>query len=113
MENNLIKIMTDLQNKTFKVVRLTKTEFELDNGDVYPIPFELDLDEEISIEEFEKLCKHEVYAGKRVKRGLFKSDSGKTINADVNGSFNILRKVVHDFKWIEDLSVNPLKVNLS
>ena len=55
MENNLIKIMTDLQNKTFKVVRLTKTKFELDNGDVYPIPFELDLDEEISIEEFEKL----------------------------------------------------------
>ena len=55
MENNLIKIMTDLQNKTFKVIRLTKTEFELDNGDVYPIPFELDLDEEISIEEFEKL----------------------------------------------------------
>jgi len=55
MENNLIKIMTDLQNKTFKVVRLTKTEFELDNGDVYPIPFELDLDEEISIDEFEKV----------------------------------------------------------
>ena len=61
----------------------------------------------------EKLCKHEVYAGKRVKRGLFKSNSGKTINADVNGSFNILRKVVHEFKWIEGLSVNPLKVNLS
>jgi len=70
----------------------------------------------------EKLCKHDVYLGKRVKRGLFKSNSGLTINADVNGSFNILRKVicsenkylkvVHNFKWIEGLSVNPLKVNL-
>jgi putative transposase len=36
-------------------------------------------------------CKHEKYAGKRVHRGLFKSLSGKTINADVNGSYQILK----------------------
>ena len=69
----------------------------------------------------EQICKHEVYLGKRVKRGLFKSNSDKTINADINASFNILRKVicsnnkylkvVHDFKWIEGLSVNPVKIN--
>jgi len=45
--------MKKLQDKTFKVVKLTKTEFELDNGDVFPIPFELD--ENITIEEFQKL----------------------------------------------------------
>ena len=33
---------------------------------------------------------------KRVKRGLFQSSIGKLINADVNGSLNILRKVVGD-----------------
>lgn len=31
-------------------------------------------------------------SGKRIKRGLYKSNCGKVINADVNGSYNILRK---------------------
>ena len=33
-----------------------------------------------------------VFSGKRVKRGLYKSSSGKLINADLNGAANILRK---------------------
>ena len=32
------------------------------------------------------------FSGKRVKRGLYKSKNGKFINADVNGSYNILVK---------------------
>ena len=32
------------------------------------------------------------FTGKRIKRGLFKTDSGILINADVNGAINILRK---------------------
>lgn len=44
----------------------------------------------------EEIGKHETYLGKRVKRGLFQSSIGKLINADVNGSLNILRKVVGD-----------------
>jgi len=36
-----------------KVVRLSKTEYELENGDVYPNVFELD--EDITINEFQKL----------------------------------------------------------
>jgi len=30
------------KDKKVKVVRVTRTEFELDNGDIYPLPFELD-----------------------------------------------------------------------
>jgi IS605 OrfB family transposase len=44
--------------------------------------------------DLEDICKHEVYAGKRIKRGLFRAANGRTIQADVNGSYNILRKVV-------------------
>ena len=40
----------------------------------------------------ERICKHESYKGRRTKRGLFKTSSGKTINADINGAFNIIRK---------------------
>ena len=39
----------------------------------------------------EKISKHDIYAGRRVKRGLFISSSGIMINADVNGSLNIMR----------------------
>ena len=39
----------------------------------------------------EKISKHDSYAGRRVKRGLFISSSGIMINADVNGSLNIMR----------------------
>ena len=42
-----------LQNKQFKVVRVSKTEFELDTGDIYPISFEFD--EDLTVEEFQKL----------------------------------------------------------
>src|SRR5205085_797445 len=44
--------------------------------------------------DLEDICKHETYAGKRIKRGLFRAADGHTIHADVNGSYNILRKVV-------------------
>lgn len=50
----------------------------------------------------EPIGKHETYLGRRVKRGLFRSSTGKMINADQNGALNILRKVVGDseFSWI-------------
>ena len=32
------------------------------------------------------------FSGRRVKRGLYKAGNGRLINADVNGSYNILRK---------------------
>ena len=39
----------------------------------------------------EKICKHEIYKGKRINRGMFKTANGLYINADINGSFNIMR----------------------
>ena len=39
----------------------------------------------------EKISKHDSYAGRRIRRGLFISSSGVMINADVNGSLNIMR----------------------
>lgn len=45
---------------------------------------------------FEPIEKHEKYKGRREKRGLFQSGVGKRINADINGSLNIMRKVFDD-----------------
>ena len=50
----------------------------------------LDLDE-IPVYTAQTPCKG-IFSGKRIKRGLYKSKSGRLINADVNGAANILRK---------------------
>jgi putative transposase len=42
----------------------------------------------------ESIGHQEGYAGKRVKRGLFRAADGRLINADVNGAYNILRKAI-------------------
>ncbi|MBD2296185.1 IS200/IS605 family element transposase accessory protein TnpB [Anabaena sphaerica FACHB-251] len=64
--------------------------------------------------DFEPIKKHEQYLGKRVKRGLFKSRSGKPYSADLNGSLNILRKVagesIFDRNSVERLVVSIGKV---
>jgi putative transposase len=42
--------------------------------------------------DLEPIGHHAQYVGKRVKRGWFVSASGRGINSDINGSYNILRK---------------------
>ena len=48
------------------------------------------------------------------QRGLFKSDLGKLINADVNGSLQIIKKVFpNKFSHrIKDYGFNPIRVGL-
>ena len=49
---------------------------------------------------------------KIIKRGLFQSSIGKRINADVNGSLNILRKVAGNvFLSSRGFVVNPVKIS--
>ena len=55
--------------------------------------------------------------GKRIGRGLFRSASGKLINADLNGAINIYRKYLKK-KNIDCTKIkgnglfNPIKVNI-
>ena len=63
--------------------------------------------------DLETITKHENYLGERIKRGLFKSSKGILINADVNASYNIMRKVVPNVfsDGIEGVSAHPVKIN--
>jgi hypothetical protein len=60
----------------------------------------------------EPINKQENYLGKRIKRGLFETSKNLYINADINASGNIMRKVIGD-AWISrpivGLMLNPLK----
>lgn len=55
-----------------------------------------------------------VFRGRRVKRGLYQAAGGRHINADVNGAYNILRKVLPDAfdcgKGIAGAAVHPVRL---
>jgi len=74
----------------------------------------------------EKIERHEIYSGERIKRGLYSSGKDKEIkkngkirrvhliNADLNGAINIMRKVNKDIKKIKGKKLyNPqiIKIN--
>ena len=42
--------------------------------------------------DLEPIGHHDEYRGRRVHRGLFRASDGRAINADVNASYNIIRK---------------------
>lgn len=59
----------------------------------------------------EPIGKAAQYAGRRVNRGLFHAATGRLINADVNGSLNIIKKVIPTAfaQGIEGVVVRPVR----
>jgi len=53
MNSKINNTKKSLQNMQLKVVEVTKTNYTLENGDVYEHTF--DIDEDITVDEFQKL----------------------------------------------------------
>ena len=49
---------------------------------------------------------------RRVHRGLFKSNSGTLINADLNGAYQIIKKAF-PIKWDSGCALHPVVVNIA
>ncbi len=64
--------------------------------------------------DLEPICHHDRYLGNRVKRGQFRVSTGQTINADVNGSYNILRRFAPDAfpQGIASCILRPIPLHL-
>jgi putative transposase len=57
-----------------------------------------------------------VFSGKRISRGLYRTDKGILVQSDVMGSYNILRKAfpnAFNRYGIERCVVHPRRINLS
>jgi putative transposase len=60
----------------------------------------------------ESITHHSHYLGRRITRGLFKSQKDIIINADVNGAYNIMKKAflnAIDANRIEDVGLHPTR----
>jgi IS605 OrfB family transposase len=107
-----------INNQKFYFIPYLKFKIKLENKcNEFGINFiyhEESYTSKCSFIDLESMKKQEVYLGKRVKRGLFQTSKGILLNADINGSGNILRKVIGD-AWISqpivDLMLNPVKIN--
>ncbi|MFX0020710.1 MAG: RNA-guided endonuclease InsQ/TnpB family protein [Candidatus Hermodarchaeota archaeon] len=53
----------------------------------------------------EPIKKHQNYVGKRISRGLFQTSKGVLFNADVNGAYNIMKKVFPNAISVDGIEV--------
>ena len=62
----------------------------------------------------ESIDHHDTYMGKRIKRGVFQSAKGKLIHADLNASYNIIKKAIPELKWngIEGMRLYPRSLSI-
>lgn len=80
---------------------------------IYYIEREESYTSKCSFLDMEDIKKQLNYKGKRVKRGLFKSSTGISINADINGSYNIMRKEFGNDIFTHPDLYNNIHVNKS
>jgi hypothetical protein len=71
---SLKKIMENIKNKQFKVVKVFQTEFELEDGSIYPILFKLDYTP--TVKEFQKMVDN----SKKLILNLINDINGTTTN---------------------------------
>ena len=64
--------------------------------------------------DLEPIEHHDTYIGERIKRGIFRSGDGILINADVNGSLQIIKKVFPNafVNGIVGVDLHPIRVNV-
>ena len=57
---------------------------------------------------------HDSYVGRRIRRGVFQSANGKLIHADLNGSYNIIRKAIPEAfaNGIEGVGLHPRSLSI-
>jgi len=102
-----------VNNQNFVYVPFNKfikqIEYKCKLRGIIVIPTEESYTSKCSFIDGEEMCHHDEYLGNRIRRGMFKSAKGVLINADLNASYNILRKVVQDFVWIEGVHATHAK----
>ena len=81
---------------------------------ILPVDSNEDHTSKCSFLDGESVEHHDKYMGRRIKRGLFRTSDGRTINADLNAAYNIIRKAFPKAfaKGIEGLGMAPRRLNV-
>ena len=126
VENNVCKVVigkNDLQKQHSKLKNfvqipifslIQKLQYKLENVGIEVVLTEESYTSGTSFIDNEQPIKKNYDKKRRHKRGMFVSNEGKMINADVNGALQILKKVDKDFSYSEDMTkiFNPVKLEI-
>lgn len=109
-------------NQTFTQIPymtiIDKTTYKAEEVGINVIQQEESHTSKCSFLDNESIEHHNEYAGKRFKRGLFRSAKGIVINSDVQGALNIVKKAIpkafskENANWIGGCGLHPSRVNL-
>ncbi len=93
---------------------IKQLEYKCEDEGIHFITTDEDYTSKCSFLDNEPIQKHSKYQGKRIKRGLFRTSDGTLINADVNGAYNIMKKVVPKAfaEGIEGVGLHPKRIEL-
>lgn len=93
---------------------IQKLKYKAENHGINFIETEESYTSGTSFLDNEKPIKENYNKKRRTKRGLFKSNNGILINADLNGAYQIIKKVFPNafVEGIEGVGLHPVRVNL-
>lgn len=93
---------------------ISKLKYKCENKGIRFIETEESYTSGTSFLDGELPCKENYDKSRRIQRGLFKTDSGILINADLNGAYQIIKKVFpNEFSnGIEDVRLHPVRLNV-
>ena len=126
VENNVCRVIigkNDLQKQHSKLKNfvqipifslIQKLQYKLENVGIEVVMTEESYTSGTSFIDNEQPIKKNYDKKRRNKRGMFISNEGKMINADVNGALQILKKVDKDFSYSEGMTkiFNPVKLEI-
>lgn len=97
-----------------QAVFIDKIKYKAENVGIQVIETEESYTSGTSFIDNELPCKNNYDKSRRVYRGLFKSNGGELINADLNGAYQIIKKVFPNIfnNGIEGVDLHPVRVNI-
>jgi len=93
---------------------IEKIKYKAENKGIKVIETEESYTSSTSFLDGEEPCEENKNKKRRIHRGLFKSNKGVMINADLNGAYQIIKKVFPNAfsDGIEGVGLHPVRVNL-
>ena len=93
---------------------IDKIKYKAENVGIKVIETEESYTSGTSFLDYESPIKDNYDKSRRVKRGLFKSNGGELINADLNGAYQIIKKVFPNAfaDGIEGVGLHPVRINI-
>ena len=89
-------LLNETQENIIKEIKWQKIEYKAEKEGIEVEKITEEYTSGVSSIDKEEINRENYNKSRRIKRGLFKTNRGRIINADINGALNILRKYIKE-----------------